>query len=323
MNDGGSAKKFFYLCRILLYSALCSFLMRAGLNKKGSHNLIKSNDLFSQSVDLFIYILLLLVVQKLTYNLSVPCKKNEKLSKIVDLVREDTRLHAFLGCSNVMAIDRMGFTDHGPIHVKIVANSALKLLRILVSNGVDPSVVKNYDMAVEDAEVIVVLASIFHDLGMIIGRKHHEEYSLMFAYEFLKKYLPSIYTEEESVIISSEVLQAMIAHHPDQQVLTLEAGIVRVADALDMAEGRARIPFEAGKIDIHSVSALSIEDVQISEGKEKPILIKIRMSNSAGIFQIDELLKARIQNSGLEKYIHVMAEILGESERRIVEKFEL
>lgn len=260
---------------------------------------------------------------KLTYEFIVPSRENKKLRKIVDLVKEDERLHVFWRCSNVMAIDRMGFTDHGPIHVKIVANSALKLLRILVNNGVKPSVVENYDMTVEDAEVIVVLASIFHDLGMIIGREQHEEYSLMLAYDFLKKYLPSIYTEEESVIISSEVLQAMLAHHPEQQVLTLEGGIVRVADALDMEQGRARIPFEAGKIDIHSVSALSIEDVQISEGKDKPIIIKIKMSNSAGIFQIDELLKARIQNSGLEDYIHVMADILGERERRIVEKFEI
>ena len=31
-----------------------------------------------------------------------------------------------------MAIERMGYTDHGPTHVKIVANLALKLLRILV-----------------------------------------------------------------------------------------------------------------------------------------------------------------------------------------------
>ena len=47
------------------------------------------------------------------------------------------------------------------------------------------------------------------------------------------------------------------------------------------------------------------------------------MSNSAGIFQIDELLKARIVGSGLEKYVHVEAEIVGEKERKIIEKFEI
>jgi metal-dependent HD superfamily phosphatase/phosphodiesterase len=90
-----------------------------------------------------------------------------------------------------------------------------------------------------------------------------------------------------------------------------------------MEQGRARIPFQAGKVDIHSVSALSIERVEIQEGKEKPITIKITMSNSAGVFQIDELLKPRILNSGLQNYIHVVGEITGEKERKIIEKFEI
>ncbi len=105
--------------------------------------------------------------------------------------------------------------------------------------------------------------------------------------------------------------------------LTMEAGVVGIADALDMEAGRARIPFKSGKIDIHAVSALSIEKVEILEGKEKPVTIKITMSNSAGVFQIDELLKPRIEKSGLREYFHVVAEITGEKESKIIEKFEL
>jgi len=176
--------------------------------------------------------------EELTYAFNVPCKDNKKLEKIVGLVNKDVKLQTFWKCSNVMAIDRMGYTDHGPIHVKIVANSALKLLRILVSKGVVPSVVKDYNLSVEDAEVIVVLASIFHDLGMAMGREGHEEHSLLLAFSFLQRYLHSIYTEEKSAMILSEVLQAMLAHQPEQQVLTIEAGIVRIADSLDMEQGR-------------------------------------------------------------------------------------
>jgi metal-dependent HD superfamily phosphatase/phosphodiesterase len=102
---------------------------------------------------------------------------------------------------------------------------------------------------------------------------------------------------------------------------------VGIADALDMEAGRARIPFQSGKVDIHAVSALSIEKVEIEvvEGnvEVKPINIKIKMSNSAGVFQIDELLKPRIVNSGLEQFFHVIAEITGEKETRIIEKFEI
>ncbi len=259
----------------------------------------------------------------MAYVFNIPCRGNAKLEHIVEKVKNDLKLQTFWKCSNVMAIDRLGYTDHGPTHVKIVANSALKLLRILVGKKILPSIVEHYGMRNEDAEVVVVLASIFHDLGMIITRNGHEQYGAMLALDFVEKYLQPIYSEEERVIICSEVLHAIVSHEPLNKPLTIEAGIVRVADALDMEQGRARIPFEAGKVDIHAVSALSIKKVEIEESEKKPIAIKITMSNSAGIFQIDELLKNRIENSGLQKYIHVVAEITGKKEKRIIRKFEI
>jgi len=259
----------------------------------------------------------------LSYTFNIPCRDNAKLRQVVDGIRKDVRLWTFWKCANVMAIDRMGYTDHGPTHVRIVANSALKLLRILIERKVVPSVVKNYGMKNEDAEVIVVLGSIFHDLGMIVSRDGHEQISALLSVEFLEKHLQSIYSEEERAVITSEVLHAVVSHERQRKPLTVEAGVVSVADALDMEKGRARIPFEAGKVDIHSVSALSIEKVDIQQGEEKPITIRITMSNSAGVFQIDELLKPRIENSGLQDYIHVVAEITGEKERKIIEKFEI
>ena len=259
----------------------------------------------------------------MSYVFSVPFRDNVKLKRVVEAVREDKELQTLWKCANVMAIDRMGYTDHGPTHIKIVANSALQLLRILVKRGVTPSIVKDYKMKVEDAEVVVVLGSIFHDLGMIVIRKRHEIFGAMLAWKYVQKLLRPIYSEEERIIIGSEVLHTIVSHEHQRKPLTVEAGIVRIADALDMEQGRARIPFEAGKVDIHSVSALSIERVEIQEGKEKPIVIKITMSNSAGVFQIDELLKPRIENSGLQDHIHVVAEITGEKERKIIKKFEI
>jgi len=259
----------------------------------------------------------------LSYVFNIPFRSNAKLKLVIHKVKEDTRLQTFWKCANVMAIDRMGYTDHGPTHVKIVANLALKLLRILADKQVKPSIVRNYGMKNEDAEVVVVLGSIFHDLGMLVTRDDHEKYSALIALEFIEKYLKSIYSEEERAIMCSEVLHAIVAHERPNKPLTVEAGIVGIADALDMEAGRARIPFRAGKIDIHAVSALSIEKVEITQGEKKPITIKIMMSNSAGVFQIDELLKPRIENSGLQDHIHVVAEITGEKERKIIEKFEI
>ena len=253
---------------------------------------------------------------------NIPFRGNRKLQHVINEVRNDVKLQTLWRCSNIMAIDRMGFTDHGPTHVKIVANSALKLLRMLVEKKVVPSIVKHYGKKNEDAEVVVVLGSIFHDLGMTVTRDGHELYSALLASGFIEKYLQGIYSEEERTIILSEVLHAIVSHEEPRKPLTLEAGIVRIADALDMEKGRARIPFQAGKVDIHSVSALSIEKVNIQEGDEKPVTLNITMSNPAGIFQIDNLLKPRIENSGLGNYIHVVAKITGEEEKKILEKYE-
>jgi metal-dependent HD superfamily phosphatase/phosphodiesterase len=259
----------------------------------------------------------------LSYVFNIPYKGNLKLKRIFDTIRKDVRLWTFWKCANVMAIDRMGYTDHGPTHVKIVANSALKILRILVNRKVVPSVVKNYGLKNEDAEVVVVLSSIFHDLGMIVSRDAHEQISALLSLQFLDKHLQSVYGDEEKAIITSEVLHAVVTHEQPSKPLTVEAGIVGIADALDMEEGRARIPFEAGKVDIHSVSALSIQRVEILEGQEQPVTVRIAMTNPAGVFQIDQLLRPRIENSGLRKYIHVVAEITGDKESRIVEKLEI
>jgi metal-dependent HD superfamily phosphatase/phosphodiesterase len=259
----------------------------------------------------------------MSYVFNIPLRDNLKLKHVMGSIKEDLKLQTLWKCANVMAIDRMGFTDHGPTHVKIVANIALKILRILVDNKVVPSIVKNYGMKNDDAEVVVVLGSIFHDLGMVVAREGHELYGALLALGFIEKCLQQIYSEEQRTIILSEVLHAIVSHEEPRRPLTIEAGVVRVSDALDMEKGRARIPFQAGKVDIHSVSALSIEKVDIQEGEKTPVTVKITMSNSAGIFQIDELLKPRIENSGIKNYIHVVAEITGEKETKILEKFEI
>ena len=119
--------------------------------------------------------------------------------------------------------------------------------------------VTDYGMRQEDAEVVVVLGCLTHCLGMAVHRNGHEEMSLFLAADRLPRLLEGIYDEPEKTIVEAEVLQTIISHRSDGQPLSVEAGIVRVADALDMAKGRSRIPFEAGRVSIHSLSAAAIE----------------------------------------------------------------
>jgi metal-dependent HD superfamily phosphatase/phosphodiesterase len=183
--------------------------------------------------------------------------------------------------------------------------------------------VTDYGMAQEDAEVVVMLASLTHCIGMSIHRHGHEDWSLFLAEPKLRELLEGIYDEPNKTVIVSEVLQAITSHRADGQPLTIEAGLIRVADALDMAKGRSRIPFERGRVSMHSLSAAAIEDVTISDGEERPILIEILMNNSSGIFQVDELLKAKLRGSGLEPYVEVVAHIDTETEQRLVPIYRL
>jgi metal-dependent HD superfamily phosphatase/phosphodiesterase len=255
--------------------------------------------------------------------LKVPTRHNDKLSQVVKRVNQDAELEQLWKCVNINAVDRSGISDHGATHVRIMANAALKLLRLLMEAGIKTSVEVNYGLMQDDAEVIVVLAACLHDLGIAIHRDLHEQYSLVLAAPKLRQILEGIYDETQRTIITAETLHAIVAHRWNESCLTIEAGVVKVADALDMTQGRSRIPFEAGETNIHSVSAAAVDSVSLKKGEKVPIRVEITMNNSAGIFQLDELLKRKLRNSSIAPYVEVVAKIEGEAEKRLLEFYAL
>jgi metal-dependent HD superfamily phosphatase/phosphodiesterase len=253
----------------------------------------------------------------------LPERGNKKLRQVVERVNRDDQLKGWWHVANVNAVVRMEINDHSWVHIQIVTNIALKLLRELNQHGVAPSVVTDYGMTTDDAEIVVVLAALTHDIGMSVHREGHEEFSLFLAAPKLRELLTGIYDEPDLTVIVSEVLQGIISHRAGGEPFTLEAGVLRVADALDMEQGRSRIPFQRGHVGIHSLSAAAIEDVSIVDGEEKPIRIEITMNNSSGIYQVDGLLKAKLRGSGLERYIEVVAHIDTEAEKSLVPLYRL
>jgi uncharacterized protein len=255
--------------------------------------------------------------------INVPTRANRKLRALIERVNADNQLKAWWHASNVNAVVRLEINDHSWVHIQIVANIALKLLRQLTKHGVEPALVRDYGMSRDDAEVEVVLGALLHCIGMAVHREGHEDFSLFLAEPKIRELLAGLYEDPELTVIASEVLQAITSHRDYGQPLTIEAGIVRVADALDMAKGRSRIPFEHGRVSIHSLSAAAIEDVAITDGEERPIKIEITMNNSSGIYQVDGLLKAKLVGSGLEPYVEVIAHIDTEAEKRLVPIYRL
>jgi hypothetical protein len=250
--------------------------------------------------------------------LKVSTQGNNKLEALLNNVDTDAELLQLWECANTTAVTRLGMSDHGRVHIQIVANACVKILRLLVSAGVEPSVVTDYGLTTEDAEVIVVLATCVHDLGMAIHRDDHEQFSLIMGYPKARQLLSGIYDDPELTIMVAETLHAVISHQWDVRSLSLESGVLKVADALDMTEGRSRIPFEAGAVNIHSVSAMAIESVEIQAGQERPVRLDIKLNNSAGIFQVDELLKRKLTNSSLSDFVEVVAHLEGQEERRLL-----
>ena len=253
----------------------------------------------------------------------LPERANKKLRTLIERVNSDRRLKGWWHVANVNATVRMEINDHSWVHIQIVTNIALKLLRQLTKHHVEPSVVRDFDMTNDDAEVVVVLGALMHDVGMAIHREGHEEFSLFLVEPEIRRLLEGVYEEPELTVIASEVLQAIISHRAGGEPFSLEAGIVRVADALDMAKGRSRVPFEQLLPNIHSLSSYAIESVKISPGRDTAVRIEIEMNNSAGIYQVDEGLGTKLRGTPLAEYVEVVARIEAEHEERLVPVFRL
>jgi metal-dependent HD superfamily phosphatase/phosphodiesterase len=125
----------------------------------------------------------------------------------------------------------------------------------------------------------------------------------------LDRRLKTIYSNDAALAVrlKSEILHAIFSHEEEIECLSMEAGAAKIADGTDMAHGRTRIPYRTGKVDIHSLSALSITSVEIEKGKWKPVQILVNMNNPAGVFQIEEVLEKKIQTSGIQHLIEVIA----------------
>ena len=251
-----------------------------------------------------------------------PTRGNRKLEHFLDAVNADERVRAWWYMAQINS-ERLGMSDHSWVHVQVVLNIALRLLRLLVKGGIEPAMVSDHRMKDRDAEVVVAGGALLHDVGMSVHRTDHEAYSLFLVQERLQSLLVNAYRDPERTVVISEILHAIIGHRRRGEPYTLEAGVVRVADALDMAEGRSRIPVEDGQYGIHALSAAAIDEVRIESGEERAVRIEIEMNNSAGIFQVDDLLATKLRGTPLEGHVEVIAQVSGETEKRLLPSFRL
>ena len=112
-------------------------------------------------------------------------------------------------------------------------------------------------------------------------------------------------SEDDATVVVSEVLHAVLAHNVNERCLTIEAGIVKVADALDMTKGRSRKAIASGKIDIHSISAAAVEAVRITPGTNRPVRVEVDINNPAAVFHLKEVFGQKLARSSIVQYVEV------------------
>ena len=248
---------------------------------------------------------------------------DDKLNEVLEFVDDDPEITTYLDAQNVNPVKRKGYNDHGAKHIEIVRNRALRLYELLKRGGVEFNGAADQGLDEADEAVVIALAATLHDIGHVVHRDSHAYYSIPLAADVLDRILPEFYPTEDAVRVKGEALHAILCHHTEEDPLTTEAGVIRVADGLDMERGRSRLPYERGGRGINTISSQAIESVTLQEGDDRSVLVEIEMGNAAGVYQVDNLLKEKLHQSGIEDVVRIVALNTAGDTDQLVERIEL
>ncbi len=253
-------------------------------------------------------------------------RHNRLVAAAWSILQDDEEVNTLLRMANINAVVRLLYNDHGPVHARIVAGSALEIMDILLEAGVKPSSLEHGTVSsIDEAKLIVLLGAYLHDIGNAIHRSHHEFAGAIISLGILDRLLPKILGIEDGRrigFIKYEVAHAIYATAQNVPALTVEASIVKVADATDMAEGRARYPYKKGKTNMHALSALAIKRVELDKGEERPLRINVYMTERAGYFQLEQVLIPKVKTSMLTGMIEIQPIVInnGREEKQAIIK---
>ncbi len=240
-----------------------------------------------------------------------------KALKTAEMIFDDPELQAAQEYANIVSIKRLGYNDHGPVHMRTATLNTIKMFKLLHEAGIQMNLEKEEVGTADDSLTAVIMASLLHDLGMTITRDSHELLSIQLATPYIDRILDALHEPGElmtKTAIKSIAIEAIFGHMATRKIHSLEAGLVLIGDGSDMEKGRARIPsmlsMKTRVGDIHRTSASSIQKVKITKGQEKPICITVEMTASVGFFQIEEVFFPKINNSPVKPYIELYAGVI-------------
>lgn len=232
----------------------------------------------------------------------------------MEMLFADPEIQALQEYANIVSIKRLGFNDHGPVHMRKATLNSIRMFNLLNEAGIKMNLEKERVGSAEDSLIGVIMASLMHDMGMTVARDSHEFLSIQLAAPFMDRVLANVYQDDEyhlKAAVRAIAIEGIFGHMATHKIHSLEAGLVLIGDGSDMEKGRARIPsMLSSKVrpgDIHRTSASAIQKVRISKGEEKPICIEVEMNASVGFFQIEEVFFPKINISPVKPYIELYA----------------
>ena len=231
---------------------------------------------------------------------------------VMEYIISDKEIQILQDYANVVSIKRLGYNDHGPVHMRKAALNAILMFDLLTKADIKLNLEKEHLGDADDSKIAVLIAAMIHDIGMTVSRQGHEYMSVNLATPIIERILEQFYHSDinKKVIMRSLIIECIFGHMATQAIHSLEAGLVLIGDGCDMEQGRSRISsMLSGQPrvgDIHRYSSTGIDKVNIIKGEKKPIQIRVDMSESVGFFQVEEVLYPKISSSPVKKYINCM-----------------
>lgn len=236
--------------------------------------------------------------------------KLPKTKEVFRIITEDKEIKEMIDQANRVAILRWGFNDHGIVHALTTTRNAVKMALLLRDAKIPLNAESETGVNFDEALSALVMASMIHDIGNMASREMHEWTGAILAVDYLRKIIADAKLNPRLI---GYALEAIICHMGNQAPTSYEAKLLTIADALDMEEGRARLPYKLKGPDIHKFSAMAIKHVLIEKGNKKPIKLTVKMTESAGVFQIESVLMKKASASKFAEIGELSAEINGKT----------
>ena len=147
-------------------------------------------------------------------------KKYPQCLELAKYLVNDAELQELQEYANNVSIKRLGYNDHGPVHMRQVVGNAIKMLKILHDSGIKTSLEEEEVGTFEDSMSAVIIAGLMHDLGRSLGRQGHEDMSVILAQPLIERTLQHFFADDlhKRVVIRAMATEDIVGNMSSHKI---------------------------------------------------------------------------------------------------------